>query len=120
MTYAGLPDEFHDDPRILEAGLAAAGLYACCTTYCGRHLTDGFVPRKAVARMLEEGDAAPLDALLRVGMMRLDGDRYEVVDYLKINPSRTEVERRKAKARAASEKRWGKGGDDPPLAKVPF
>jgi hypothetical protein len=121
--YAGLPDEFHDDPRILEAGLAAAGLYACCTTYCGRHLTDGFVPRKAVARMLEDGDAAPLDALLRVKLLRLDGNRYEVVDYLKVNRTREQVEEAKAKAKAAADKRWRtKRRDDPPggYVKAPF
>ena len=121
MPWAGLDDGFHEDPRILEAGLAAAGLYACSTTYVARHLLDGFIPRKALHRLLEVGDADPLTALLEVGLLREDGDRFEVVDYLKGNQTREVVEerRRKAKERArkAANARWGNrddstGGDD--------
>jgi hypothetical protein len=111
MTWAALDDGFHEDPRTLEAGLTAAGLYACATTYVSRHLLDGYIPRKALVRLLDDGDAAPLSALLTVGLLQEDGDRFEVVDYLKGNQTREVVEerRRKAKERAtkAANARWG-------------
>jgi hypothetical protein len=114
MPWAALDDGYHEDPRILEAGLAAAGLYACATTYIARHLTDGFITRRALHRLLDEdGDAEPLSALLRVGLLREDGNRFEVVDYFKDgrNKTRAEVEdlraKRKARARKAAASRWG-------------
>ena len=84
------------------------------TTYISRHLTDGVIPRKAIARMLDGGDMAPIDALLRVGLLRNDAasDGYEVVDYFKANKKRADVERFKAAAKerskAAVNARWAK------------
>jgi hypothetical protein len=112
MPWAALDDAFHEDPRVLEAGLAAAGLYACASTYAARHLTDGYVSQKAVARMLENGDSAPLSALLRVGLMMEVHDGYDVVDYLKANPTREKVEKlrrdKTERARKAARARWEK------------
>ena len=122
MPWAALDDGFHEDPRVLDAGLAAAGLYACATTYVGRHLLDGFIPRKAMVRMLEDGNADPLSALLAAGLLREDGDRFEVVDYLKGNQTREVVEERRAKAKARAKKaanaRWKRDDDtddEPPF-----
>src|SRR3954452_15606975 len=109
MAWGALPDEFHDNPAIIEAGLAAAGLYACCTTYCARHLTDGRVPKRMVHRLLD-GDAAPLSALLRAGLLHEDGETFEVVGYLDANPTREKALERKATRKARAEKgarkRW--------------
>jgi hypothetical protein len=104
MPWAALDDGFHEDPRILEAGLAAAGLYACATTYVARHLTDGIVPRKALVRLLEDGNDAPLSALLDAGLLREDGDGFEVVGYLDANPAREVVEDRRTKAKERARK----------------
>src|SRR3954447_12150034 len=109
MPWGALPDEFHDNPAIIEAGLAAAGLYARCTTYCARHLTDGRVPRLMLHRLCD-GDVAPLSALLRAGLLHEDGDHFEVVGYLDANPTReVALERkrkRKERAERAAAKRW--------------
>jgi hypothetical protein len=110
MTWAALDDGFHEDPRTLDAGLAAAGLYACATSYVARHLTDGLISRKAIWRLLEGGDTAPLSALLSVGLMAKRGEGFEVVDYLKANSPRDVVLDRRAKAKARARKaakaRW--------------
>lgn len=108
MPWGALDDGFHEDPRVIDAGLAAAGLYACCTTYCARHLTDGFLPAKALVRMLDGGNARPVSALVNAGLLRKHGDRYEVVGYLAANPTREQVDERKAKAKAAAQARWRK------------
>ncbi len=106
MPWAALDDSFHDDPRLVEAGIAASGLYARCTTYCARHLTDGIVSAKALYRLLDDGDAAPLAALVNAGMLRPSGQRFEVVDYFPANRSREQVQAAKAKAAKAARARW--------------
>lgn len=112
MPWAGLDDGFHDDPRTLEVGLEGAGLYACATTYCARHLTDGVIPHKALERMLDGGDRKPLDALLRIGLLHPDdtGDGYVIADYFKGNKPRQEVEKHRAaakeRAKKAARARW--------------
>jgi hypothetical protein len=103
MSWAALDDGFHEDPRTVEAGLAAAGLYAFATTYCARHLTDGKITRKVLARLLDGGDMAPIDALLAVGLFRETGGAYEVVGYLDANPTREIVEERREKRRKRAE-----------------
>ena len=116
MPWAALDDGFHEDPRTLEAGLAAAGLYACATCYVARHLLDGRIPDKAVARMLDGGDMEPLDTLLRVGLFtKADEGGYEVADYFKGNQTRAVVEKRredkKQRASNAANARWRKKRD---------
>jgi hypothetical protein len=92
-VWAHFDDGLHGDPRILDAGLAAAGLYLCVTTYMARYLTDGVISERAVAGMLEHGDTQPLDALLRVGLLvcRDDGD-YEAPEYLIGNRTKAKTE----------------------------
>jgi hypothetical protein len=117
MAWAHFDDGIHGDPRIFEAGLAAAGLYLCVTTYCARYLTDGLIPKKAVGGMLENGDTAPLDALLRVGLLIDLGDEYEAPEYLIGNWTREKTEDERAKA-AERQRKWRakrerkKRGDD--------
>lgn len=107
MPWAALDDGFHDDPRTLQAGLAAAGLYACAMSYVARYLLDGVIPRQALLRMLEGGDMAPLDALLDVGYVVEKGDGYLLPDYLKPggNLPREKVEERR-QADAVRKQRW--------------
>jgi hypothetical protein len=108
LPWAALDDGFHEDPRLLDAGLTASGLFARATTYCARHLTDGRISCRALGRLLDDDDVAPVDALLSVGLLRPFEGGYEVVDYLVSNPSREQVAERKAKKRVAAEKRWSK------------
>jgi len=108
MPWCAIDDAFYSDPRVIEAGLGAAGLYSCASSDCARWLTDGLVPRRALGRMLDDGDAGPLDACLRVGLLvfRDNDDAYEVAGDLDSNQSRTKVEERKRRAKAAADKRW--------------
>lgn len=96
MTWVFLDDKFHSNPKILQVGLPGAGLYACALSYCGDHLTDGFVPDAWAKR------AAPKsvrDSLEHAGLWeRIDGG-YLIPDYLTINPSKVKVEQERADAR---------------------
>ncbi|HUB72810.1 MAG TPA: hypothetical protein VL979_02085 [Solirubrobacteraceae bacterium] len=105
MPWASFDDGTHDDPRILDAGLAGAGLYLCVTCYMARHLTDGVISRKAIDKILEDGDTAPLDALLRTGLLVELGDDYEAPEFLKANRSREKVEQDRAEA-TERQRKW--------------
>lgn len=112
MTWAWMDDGFHENPQTLEAGLAAVGLYTCATCYCARHLTDGIIPERALLRMLDAGDMAPLNAAIAVGYLKKVDDGYEVVDYLAGNLTKEVVEERRTAARqrakAAANARWNR------------
>ena len=114
MAWAAIDDGLYDDPRIIDAGLQAAGLYACSIAYCARHLTDGVVPKKVIWRMLELGDDQPVRDLVRVGLWKeIPGGDFEVVGYADgHNLPREEVLRRRAsyrvRAKKASHARWEK------------
>ena len=119
MTWACLDDGFHQDPRQLDAGIAASGLYARATCYVALYRLDGVIPRNALVRLLDDGDAAPLDALLRVGLLTETDGSYTLADYFGKgrggNLTREQIEKnereRKARAESAARSRWGKSRD---------
>jgi hypothetical protein len=51
-TWIKLDDSFPDNPKIMKAGEDAAWLYVCGLCYCARFLTDGFIPKVAVPRLV--------------------------------------------------------------------
>ena len=113
MTWACLDDGFHDDHRGIEAGLAAVGIYTRMTCYVSRHLLDGVLPKAVLGRLLDDGDMAPIDALMRVGLVEEsdDGAAYALPDYFKHgNVPRAEVERRRRNGKRGAVKRWSKSG----------
>jgi hypothetical protein len=90
VTWVKLDDGFYDNPKIEAAGLAAAGLYAKSLAYCGRHLTDGFVPKTFVKA---HGTRAAATRLEHVGLWKQDGDGW----YIEFNFTREYVLDRRAK-----------------------
>lgn len=130
MTWVKLDDGFHSNPKVIEAGLAAAGLYAMALSYCGDHHTDGVVPASWLARAgtpdlahtLEENDLwEPIEKGARRHITRATGERVDIVasatgyfirDYLQENPSAVEVQCRRSERAAAGRKgaqsRWKK------------
>lgn len=97
MPWTKLDDGFYDDPKVLEAGNEAVGVFCRALTYCGKQLTDGYV-REDVALFLA-GKRRPIHRLVEVGLWdRVDGG-YLVVAYLRFNPSREQVETERARSR---------------------
>ena len=103
MPWACLEDGFYDDPRLIDEGLAASGLYARCLSYCARFMTDGFIPRTRMGRFLNQGEMQPLETLIRVGLVEeVDEDSYRLPEFLDENGgnrSRAQVERDRKKKR---------------------
>lgn len=94
MAWFRMDDGFHNHPKTIAAGTAAAGLFARCGSYAAQHLTDGFVPA-AIAR--QYGTATMIKRLIEVGYWTADRDGYLMHDYLDYNPSRSKVEEDRAR-----------------------
>lgn len=110
MSWIRLDDQFTDHPKVVSAGPLAGWLHVCALVYCGRYLTDGFIPHGQVPKMADWTGIAlvPPDnslasagsnvdwrqlvqRLVGVGLwVAVDGG-YQIHDYLEYNPSREEA-----------------------------
>lgn len=111
MSWVRLDDGFHDDERVVAAGLSAAGLLVCGLSYMNRALTDGFLPG-AIVRRLVSGEPEP-EAVVRAAVAakllrptQQDGiEGFEIhPDFVNLQPTRADVERARAEARARQTK----------------
>lgn len=145
MSYVLLDDKFHSNEKTLEVGNAGAGLYSRALSYCGDHLTDGFVP---LSWAREAGTPKLCRSLTDAGLWVevqpgaefhyvTDDESYTVSikkrgffipDFLSLNPSaqsvkarREELSAKRAEAgRKGAMKRWQRGnkGDGKPDSKT--
>jgi hypothetical protein len=97
MTWLKLDDGFYDHPKVLQAGNEAVGVFCRGLSYCGKQLTDGFIP-KGIARSL--GKPKAIAALMAAGLWEEIEGGYQVHDFLDFNPSAAEV---KAKQKVRQE-----------------
>lgn len=92
MTWVKLDDQFPDHPKALACTAEAMWLHICGLCWCARHLTDGHIPRNAVPRLAVV--KKPYDCaaeLVAAGIwLEVDGG-FEVHDYLKFQPSKSQV-----------------------------
>jgi hypothetical protein len=102
VTWSKLDDSFYDCPKIVLAGNTVAGAFARSLSYCGRHNTDGLIPKTIALPVLAEGKRGTVSKLLELDLWREHGaDQYLIPDYLDYNPSAEKV----AEERAAAAKR---------------
>lgn len=97
MTWVKLEDTFTDEPEILAAGDLAGWLYVCGLCYCSKHLTDGFIPTGALARLTGLPTPRKLAALLveHGKWIEVEGG-WRVVDYEAKQRTREQVESTRA------------------------
>ena len=122
-SWIKIETSFYDHPKVLQAGNDGAGLYVHALLYCGKHLTDGFVPLsfiKSLAnkRLIEKVTASGLwrpvatGELLNGGDLVARGDGFYIPDYLEYQYSKAEVlalrEDRSRAGRKGAERRWNK------------
>lgn len=121
---------FPDHPKVVAAGGDAAWLYVCGLCYCGRHLTDGRIPKPAVPRLSDRRSPGRLAArLVAAGLWHDEGDHYRVHDWEEHNMAAEAIraqrgERATARseaARKAARARWGAppGASDPHMRTHP-
>lgn len=104
MTWVKLSDTFAEDPRLVKAGESAFVLHVAALCFCNRNLTDGHVSREMVGRLWAvKRPKAVAARLVEVGLWEETEDGYLLVEFLKEQPSRAQVEedRRKAAGRQA-------------------
>jgi hypothetical protein len=127
VSWIALDDQFHANPKLERAGLAATGLYAKALSYCGCYLTDGFVPacwsgvksapptlKKVLAKGLWVpvlgGEIVDVDAKEGPLQVVMPGRGYFIEDYLHYNPSKAKVEAERARkskgGRKGASARW--------------
>jgi hypothetical protein len=111
MTWIKLDDQFTDHPKVVQAGPLAGWLHVCGLVYCGRYLTDGFVPTGMIRRLADftgigiETGGVPgqfsvghdieneelVVRLLDCHMWEEVEGGYVIHDYLEYNPSKAEI-----------------------------
>ena len=120
MPWFVVDDSAHMHPKLLAATNAGLGLWLRCGSYAAQHLTDGIVPG-VIAKMY--GTPAQIRKLVAAGLWHEHGHTcphpkcqqpapgdYYMHDYLDpYNPSRAEVEARRARE-ADKKRRYRAGG----------
>lgn len=127
MPWVKFEDDFDDDRDLRFLSAEAICLNLCATTFCSRHLTDGFLMEEDV-RKLKGYSKAALHALLTAcapgnepWWEAVEGG-YRIRSFLKFNPSAAQVlSKKRARSEAGEEgaaARWGGKQDGKPDSKT--
>jgi len=122
VTWFRVDDGFYDHPKVLDAGVAAIGLWTLAGAYCARHLTDGVITDRQIRAI--GGTRKQAAKLVEVGLWSCDESRadaspsarrYFFNDWREYQPSRADVTtrrqddaERKRAARVAKADKQGK------------
>lgn len=144
MSWVSLDDKFHSNRKTVSSGNDGAGVYARALSYCGDHLTDGWVPlawAKEIARPalrkkvtacgfwveVEGGELYCYVSGDESYTVTIESPGYFIPDYLAANPtSQSVLERRDELSKVRSDAgkkgaaaRWKRDGKDDgkPMAK---
>jgi hypothetical protein len=101
-------DQLHSHPKAVKAGSRAMGLWVRLGSWCGNHLTDGVFSESIAIQF--DADTVGLRSLVDAELVEhLEGDQYQLHDFLDYNLSRKQaIKLKKDRARAGS-----KGGSKP-------
>ena len=104
MAWARLDDKFHSHPKVRRAGLAAIGLHVRAISYSAAHLLDGHIDVEWVREAGGAQHKKLVTALVDAGLWSQNGHGWVINGYLDYNPSREEVEERRAADSARKKK----------------
>lgn len=106
MVWVKLDDKLHSNAKILDVGYEGAGLYALGLSYCGDHLTDGHIPDS----WAKQHPKRLRDKLVKARLWQRTKTGYYVPDFTELNPTRAEIEAKRARQREGGRKgantRW--------------
>lgn len=93
MAWVKLDDEMPRHPKVLDLSDRAFRVYITCLCTTSEFLKDGYI----TAAQMKQAKASPkvVRELLEAGLIHVDGVGYRIHDYLKYNPSREQVEKRR-------------------------
>ena len=111
LQWIRLDTTLADNPKILglldeRDGHRAAFVWVCCLTYCGKHGTDGFIPRAAMPFV--HGRAADFARLVAVSALNVVPGGWEVPGWSEFQESTEASQKRREKAQRAAAIRWSK------------
>lgn len=109
MTWFAVDDSFHGHPKLaeLEAGkrfAEAIALWTMAGSWCAHHLTDGHVPAAQLRKLVPFQPTPAANELVRIGLWEVAEGGYQFRDWADYQPTREEVEARRAKSAARTRK----------------
>lgn len=111
LPWVRLDSGFPHNPKVLglveDKKWQSITAYVCGLSYAGAHGTDGFLPASALP-FLHATKKNALD-LCSAGLWVAIRGGYEINGWAEFQPSTEEHRKRKARAKAAAEARWGAG-----------
>ena len=111
-TWIRLSDRMGEHPKTLQVPRAHRWALIELLGYCSRNLTDGFVPREMMLRLIDSDELA---SLMFAGFIKKCSGGYVFHDYLDWQESRESVEKRSAERSQAGKrgaaKRWQSDGN---------
>lgn len=97
MPYLNLDDHFAEHPKVDNLSDGAFRLHVSGLCYCAMNLTDGFIEKRRVTRLMPGYKPAYLCELLEAQMWIERPGGYDVHDYLDWNKSRAWWEEKREK-----------------------
>jgi hypothetical protein len=104
MTWIRIDDNFPDHPKIIGLSNHAFRTHIQGLCYCGRFLTDGFIPFAAINSMITEPENKPTDELESAGLWIRDNKGFHILNYQEYQSTKAEVEVIKARNRERTQK----------------
>lgn len=105
--YVQLVNAFYSNEKVQELArsgrMDSVGAFCMALAYCGDHLTDGFVPRRAMLYVIGATDEQ-LQALCDVGMLEEIEEGWLIHDYTEHNRTREQVLHARADAKERKSK----------------
>lgn len=109
MAWFKVDDKLHSHPKWTSLPPSAKALWVTAGSYCAAHLLDGFVPSAALPLLSSSRSAASL--LVKSGLWLEVQDGYRFHDWEQYQPTRADVEARRAKD-AERLRNWRSKRDD--------
>jgi len=111
LPWIRLDTSMPDNPKVLDLlaerdGRATAFVWTCCLTYCGKHGTDGFIPRGAMPFV--HGKTADMRRLVVAGLLNEVAGGWEVRGWAEFQESNDATQARRERAQKAAAVRWSK------------
>lgn len=110
VEWVALATSIPDNEKMMELHATndwrAAAVYMYSLAYCGRTMSDGFIPKAALGRI--EGTAKVARRLVDVGLWRYteDGKGWVIPDWAEYQVTSEKFKQRSDAGRKAAEARW--------------